>query len=138
MNSPWNQKGSAAAEFILVAGVLVTLLFGMIELALISDARVNLLQAARAGARRAAIDGGRSEAALAMIREQLDLGRLDSDRARIEIRPKVAAYGSTVRVTVEYDYSPFSSTLRGLGIHTVPLRATLLNRSEYLADTGLP
>lgn len=126
------ERGVAAVEFALVAGLLITILFAVLEFGLLLDEKLVLNQAAREGARRAAIEGGADPAAFQVIRQQLELGRIPPDRVRVDIEPRQAAFGTLIRVEIRYDRPVMTAVLRGLGWQTVPLRAVMVSRSEWL------
>lgn len=127
-----DQRGVAAVEFVLVAGLLVSMLFMIIDLGLLMTANQVLTQAAREGARRAAIEGGASAGAFERIEDQVAAGRLDRDRLQINIKPNQATYGTTINVRVDYDYRFHTPLLRGLGGDPLPLKVEMSARSERL------
>ncbi|MHB9145162.1 MAG: TadE/TadG family type IV pilus assembly protein [Symbiobacteriia bacterium] len=117
-------------EFVLTVGILFLLLFGMLDLGLALNARLVVAAAAREGARRAAIEGGETAAVLERVQAQLRLGRIEPERASIQVTPHQATFGNSVAVTVDYSYpfiSPVVRTLAGAGIR---LHAEAVSRSE--------
>jgi Flp pilus assembly protein TadG len=103
-------------EFVLVSGLVLLLLFSMVEIGLLLNARLALAAAVREGARRAAVEGGRTQGAVDRITQLLALGGLDAAQAEIAITPREASYGTTVTVTVTCGYRwclPFTRSLWG-------------------------
>jgi len=129
LHSRW-RPGTAALEFALVFGVVALLLLSIIEFGLMLNAKILVSTAAREGARKAAVDGGESAAALGRIREIMEAGNLRHDRTRVDISPREAAFGSTIVVRVAYRYE-FSLPLvaRVVG-QTLDLNAEVVTRSE--------
>ncbi len=117
-------------EFVLVAGLLLLLCFGMIELGLLVNAKLVLAAAAREGARRAAVEGGATAGVYHKITEQLELGNIHADEVDIRISPARAAYGSAITVTLSYDYPVFMPLLRSVFGATVHLQSEVTTRSE--------
>lgn len=97
-------RGSVAAEFVLVIGILTTVLFLTIELGLALDARLVLSAAAREGARRAAIEGGDTARVREVVDRQLALSPVLPGGHTLEIVPARASYGTEVAVLVTVDY----------------------------------
>lgn len=131
-----DRKGAAAVEFVLVAGVLIFLVFVLLELGMLLSTRIVLIQAARAGIRQAVIDGGASVKAVEVIQKQLRDGGLDPAGFDITITPRNASYGTIIRVTLAHDY-PFKTPLiRVLGHNSLRFSVSLLARSENLGGGG--
>ncbi|HLS88464.1 MAG TPA: TadE family protein [Sphingobacteriaceae bacterium] len=122
----------AAVEFVVVAGLLAAMLFLIIDMGLMMSANLVLTQAAREGARRAAIEGGATPGAFQRIESQAAAGRLDLDRLQMDIKPKQASYGTIINVRVDYDYRFHSPFLRRLAGDPFPLRVEMSARSERL------
>lgn len=129
--SSWaDRKGSTGTEFVLIVGLLATVLFLTLEVGLAVDARMALWYAAREGARRAAIEGGDTAATRQAIERQLAATRLFAEACRIEISPAFASYGTTVTVWLEAVYrwrTPVGRLLLG---EALLLRAEVHSRSE--------
>lgn len=129
-----DERGTAAVEFSLVGSLLILLLFAILDLGLLVNARLVLTQAARAGIRQAAIDGGASPRSLRVIREQLALAGLDGPATRVLITPRTAAYGTILRVTIAHDYRLKTPLGALAGKRGLRLGVTLFARSERLAE----
>jgi Flp pilus assembly protein TadG len=124
------RRGAAGAEFVLIIGLLATILFVTLEVGLALDARMALWSAAREGARRAAIEGGDTLLTRQAIDRQIALTRLLSAGCKVEILPYTASYGTTVTVSVEAEYrwrTPVGRLLLG---EKLVLRAEVQSRSE--------
>lgn len=126
-----SRRGSAVVEFTLVGTLLLLLLFAVVDLGLLLNARLCLTQAARAGARQAIVDGGASDRTYAVIREQLALCGL-ADGTWAAVTPRRASYGTLIRVALAHDYRFRTPLTRTLGGRAVRLQVTLLARSEKL------
>ncbi len=126
------RRGAAAAEFSLVAGLMITLMFGIIDFGLAMNAQLILSAAAREGARRAAVDGGDTRAVRERINQQLGLGRIDPARAEVSVSPRTAAYGSPIQVELAYPYTFVTPVGRSLASGGIRIRAGAVTRSEKL------
>lgn len=129
-----DERGTAAVEFSLVGSLLLLILFAVLDLGLLANARVVLTQAARAGIRQAAIDGGASPRALGVIREQLALAGLDGPSTRVVITPRTASYGTLLRVEIAHDYRLKTPLAALAGKQGLRLVVTLFARSERLTE----
>jgi hypothetical protein len=127
---PGERAGTAALEFALVFGMVVLLLLSIVEFGLLMNAKILVSTAAREGARKAAVDGGRSSAALARIGEILESGNLKVENTLVEIVPAEAAFGSTVFVRVHYTYEFMSPLVARVVGRTFQLDSEVITRSE--------
>ncbi|NPV70824.1 MAG: pilus assembly protein [Firmicutes bacterium] len=125
-----DQRGAAAVEFVLVAGMLFTVLFGVLEFGLLMNSKVLITSAARECARRAAVDGGSSQAAVSRALDCLRTSNLDPGSVEVVIRPAQAAYGSQITVRVSCPYVPLTPLLRRVAGGRVTLDAEVVTRSE--------
>ncbi len=117
-------------EFVLVSGIVFMLLFAMVEIGLLLDGKLALAAAVRDGARRAAVEGGRTPGTQDKIERLLALGNLDPSRASIEVTPKEASYGTTVTVRVVYQYRWYLPFTRALWGESVQIADEAHARSE--------
>ncbi|MDQ7793023.1 MAG: pilus assembly protein [bacterium] len=124
------EEGVVLVEFALVAGLLLLLCFGMIELGLVVNAKLVLAAAVREGARRAAVEGGATAAVRDKIEEQLRLGNIDPAEVEIRIVPDRASYGATIRVALEYKYPILLPLLQSVFGRSLSLQAEIVTRSE--------
>ncbi len=125
-----SEEGTSTAEFVIVLFLLVTILFSILEFGTMMNAYLVVSTAAREGARRAAIEGGRTAEVLASIEHQLALGNLLPDHAEITISPKEAAYGRPISVRVAYPYRPRFGFVTALSGGIIWLDAEVMTRSE--------
>lgn len=130
-------RGTAAVEFSLVGGLLVLILFSLLDLGLLLNARMILTQAARAGVRQAIVDGGASERAYRAVEDQLSLAGLAGRGTDVSITPRTASYGTMIRVALAHDYRLKTPLALAVGRSHVRLAVTLIGRSEKL-NAGLP
>lgn len=94
-----NQRGSAVVEFALVLPLMLVLLLGVVEVAVIARTEIELVHAAREGAREAAASPDTARASAA-VRAALGSRAVD---ARIAIsRPSTVGRLATVTVEVPY------------------------------------
>ncbi|MDI3317463.1 MAG: TadE/TadG family type IV pilus assembly protein [Bacillota bacterium] len=128
------ERGQATVEFTLVLALLVVLLVAIVDFGAVLNAQLVVAEAARTGGRRAAIDGGASPGAYQVVREQLEAGGLDPARARIEIWPRHATYGTLVHVRVETERQLHHPLTRIAGRGSLPLKSETISRSERLGD----
>lgn len=130
-------RGSAAVEFSLVGGLLILMLFSLLDVGLLLNTKMLLTQAARAGVRQAIIDGGASARAYRAVEDQLSLAGLTGGGTEVSISPRTASYGTVVRVALAHDYSLKTPLALAVGYRRVRLAVTLIGRSEKLSG-GLP
>lgn len=94
-----SQRGSAVVEFALVLPLLLVLLLAIGELAVVARTELQLIQAAREGARQAATSPDTRRAATAV---RTALGSV-GDRARVSVsRPTGIGEPATVRVRLTH------------------------------------
>ncbi len=120
-------RGAAAAEFAIVAPVLLLLVFGIIDFGRMASVRISLTAAARAGAQAEAIPGANPLSAANAV---FPGGGLTGSGSACPANPSP---GSTATYTVRYNfifYTPVGVMLgSGSGPHTmqatgvVPCRA---------------
>jgi len=124
------EGGAVTVEFVMTAGLLFVILFGVVEFAFIFNAKLILIGAAREGARRAAVEGGATAGAYACIRDYLALGNIRPDSVEALITPTQASYGTTIRVRLVYRYPVMTAVLRPIIGDSVVLTAEVLSRGE--------
>lgn len=94
-----DEAGSAVVEFALVLPLVLVLLFGIVEVAVIARSEIQLVHATREGAREAAASPDTARAASAV---RSALGGLASN-ARISVsRPATVGQKATVNVSLPY------------------------------------
>lgn len=93
------QRGSAVVEFALVVPLVLALVLGLVEVALVARTQLEVVNAAREGAREAAASPDPSDAVRAA---RAALGEIGSS-ARVSVRrPDVVGRLAEVRVTLPY------------------------------------
>ena len=101
---PKGESGGATAELALLLPLLVVVLIAIGELAVVARTQLELINAAREGARVAAVS---AEPADAVAAAQAVLGP-EGDRARVAVvRPQVVGEAATVRVSIRHRLAPF-------------------------------
>lgn len=126
------ERGAAAVEFILVGGLLLAMLFMIIDIGLMLTTNLVLTQAAREGSRRAAIEGGATHGAFERIENQVEAARLSLEQLKVDIKPRRASYGTIINVQVDYRHRFRTPIMRKLAGDPFPLRVEMSARSEYL------
>jgi Flp pilus assembly protein TadG len=97
------EKGSVMVEFALISTVLMMLLVGIIQCGLLFNTQLNLENAAREGARFAALpDNANDDAATEAFIETV--ARVPLGAGDISISPSVRLPGDAITVTIQYDY----------------------------------
>jgi hypothetical protein len=113
-----------------VLGLLVLLLFCILDAGMLMNTQLVLSHAAREGARRAAVEGGATAAVYERIGALLEMGGIHPEDVEIYISPFTASYGWTIRVRLTCTYQAktplFAAAVRG----SVPLTAEVITRSE--------
>lgn len=117
------QSGSAVVEFALVAPLILVLLLGTVEVAVIARSEIQLVHAAREGAREAAASPDTSRAAAAV---RGALSDRNGQTARITIsRPSTVGQDAVVSVSL-----PHRVATPIFGGFTITLRSTAVMRVE--------
>jgi Flp pilus assembly protein TadG len=100
-----DEQGQTMAEFAIVLPILIVLLFGIVQFGILFNNYVTLTDAARAGARAAAVsrqNGNPSGTATAAVRSSAN----DLDQAKLGVTVSSAwTPGSQVTVTATYPYA---------------------------------
>lgn len=124
------ERGSAAAEFAVVAGLLAVLIVASLDLSVAITAHGAVAVAAREGARQAAVEGGDTPVVRQRIGDVLRLAALPAERASVAVQPKRAGYGRPLRVQVEVPYELRTPLLRRLAGGELLLRGEAVTRNE--------
>lgn len=127
-----DESGQAVAEFSLVLFMLVLILFSILETGLVLNEKLVLTSAAREVARVCAVEGGKTSGALARLDELLVLSGIDTSKVVADITPKQAIYGTTIRISLAYDYDVLSPVVGSVVGHTITLTAKAVTRSEFV------
>ena len=114
-----SERGSAVVDFVLVLLVLLPLVLGILQLALVLHVRNTLASAAAEGARHAAVAGSSAQAGRAKV-EELVSGALSADFVRtVTVRPAVVGGAPGYEAVVTADVG-----LLGFGDTGVPVRVS--------------
>jgi Flp pilus assembly protein TadG len=122
-----NERGQAMTEFALVLPVLALLLFAVIQFGIAFNNHITVTDAARAGARKAAVSRGSgdpkrtAEAAVRASAAGLDQAQLDV------VVDSSFQRGTDVTVSASY---PYSISLLGLVVKSGQLTSTTTERVE--------
>jgi len=93
------ERGSAVVEFALVVPLVLVLVLGLVEVALVARTQMEVINAAREGARQAAVSPDPSDAVRAVRASLGDVGA----SARVSVRrPDVVGRLAEVEVSLPY------------------------------------
>ena len=99
------ERGAAVVDFVLVLLVLLPLVLGILQLALVLHVRNTLASAAAEGARHAAVAGSSAPAGQAKVEELVD-GALSAEFVRlVSVQPADVGGAPGYEVVVEADVS---------------------------------
>jgi Flp pilus assembly protein TadG len=124
-----DERGAAAVEFAIVATLFFVLVFGIIDFGFAFHSWNNAVNAAREGARKAAVDPNPTDitnrvkiAAQTLDQSKLSISVLWSDDNGVTFSPLISGSplvkGDIIRVIVNYQYdmlTPIGSFVPGLG-----------------------
>ena len=127
-----SQDGQAIAEFALVFLILILVLFAILELGLVMNAKLVLTSAAREIGRICAVEGGYRGRAVKMVDEILESTSLAKSAIEVSITPRQAIYGTTIYVRLSYDYQVKSPVIAGIAKPIITLNAKSVTRSEFV------
>lgn len=106
---PRRRTAAAAVELAAVAPVLVLLIFGMIEFGRVMMVEQVLTNAAREGARRAALPGSTTSDAQTVVSSYLTSANVNgANQASVSPDPSTAQAGTAITVTVTVPFSSVS------------------------------
>lgn len=117
-----SERGSAIVEFAFVVPLLLVLMFGIVEVAVVARSEIQLLHAAREGARAAAAS---PDAAVAANAARTALGPQGANARISVVRP--AQVGSNATVTISLRHDVAAPLFGGFPVH---LGATASMRVE--------
>ena len=110
-----SERGAAVVDFVLVLLVLLPLVIGILQLALVLHVRNTLASAAAEGARHAAVAGSSAAAGEAKVQELVD-GALSQEFVRsVSVRPAEVGGVPGFEAVVEADVTVLG--LGGPGVH---------------------
>jgi Flp pilus assembly protein TadG len=125
-----SEDGQAMAELALVLPILVAVMLGIVQFGIIFNNYVTLTDAARAGARKAAVsrfvadDGASAKALVLADATSLDPAQLD---VSVDASPDWATAGGDVTVTASY---PYEINILGIVVKSGTLTTTTKERLE--------
>jgi Flp pilus assembly protein TadG len=127
------EDGQAMAELALVLPILVSVMLGIVQFGIIFNNYVTMTDAARAGARKAAVsrfvadNGASAEAVVYADATSLDPSKLD---VSVDASPDWATAGGDVTVTASY---PYEINILGIVVKSGTLTTTTKERLEGTA-----
>lgn len=104
-----NNRGQALVEFALILPILLLLIIGSMEFGLIIHQYLAVTEAAREGARSAAV--GASDAAVTSV-VRTAASQIPADQLTITVSPTTRVRGSGVTVTVEMPVNTITNLIR--------------------------
>lgn len=126
----WSEAGQAIAEFTIVLFMLIMVLFAILELGLLLNAKLVLASAAREVARICAVEGGyvgNVPKHVDMLLESMQIGHIE-----VSVTPRQAIYGTTIHVHLSYEYPVKSPLISAISRSTLTLTAKAVTRSEFV------
>jgi Flp pilus assembly protein TadG len=100
-----NERGQTMVEFALVLPILALLLFGVIQFGIAFNNYITITDAARAGARRAAVSRQELDPVAAAVAEtKASAGDLDASQLNVSVS-STWKHGEDVTVTASYPYT---------------------------------
>src|SRR5918998_1307445 len=99
------ETGQTMVEFVIVAPVLLMLLFGVIQFGIVFNNYLTVTDAARIGARKAAVSRlETTPAALTEASVRAAAADLDRDKLEVDVDASTWTHGADVTVTASYPY----------------------------------
>ena len=126
-----SQRGQTLVEFAIIVPILLTLLMGIVQLGLVYNNWVTLTDAARAGARQAAVSRGLADPnATAVARVKASASDLDQSKLSVTVTPPTGAgWTQGADATVKASY-PYSVNIMGVVVASGNLTASTTERIE--------
>lgn len=129
------RSGAAVVEFAIVAPVLFLFVFGMIDVGRAVMVQNLLTNAARDGARTAALDGASAAGVEAQVAEYLAATSVTDATVTVSPNPlSTANLGDPVSVTVSVPFSSVSWLPSSMFMGSANLQATVVMRREVYID----
>ncbi len=110
-----DDRGAAVVDFVLVLLVLLPLVLGILQLALVLHVRNTLASAAAEGARHAAVAGSSAPAGRAKVEELIDSALSPGLVRSVTVRPTAVGGAPGYEVVVEADVGVLG--MGGPGVH---------------------
>jgi Flp pilus assembly protein TadG len=127
LGGPPAERGSTVVEFALVLPIMLLICLALVQIGILARDELLLVQAARAGARQAAVEPDDGT-----VRSSAETAAPGLDPARLEVVvERLGGWGSPVRVTVAYDASIAVPIAGWLLPPEVRLRASTVMRQEF-------
>jgi Flp pilus assembly protein TadG len=122
-----SETGQSMAEFVLVLPILALLLFGIVQFGIVFHDYVQITDAARAGARKAAVSRDLPDpAASAVAAVRSSASGLDPSNLDVSVS---SSFQRGSDVTVEASY-PYSISLLGVVVHSGRITSKTTERVE--------
>lgn len=125
-----NNKGSAYVELAVILPVLFILVFGILEVGLITAADNSLVSVVDYGIRAMAVNGGADEDIMAKIEDQMIVRGLDPNKAKITASRFPVQLYDDIYLAIEYPYSLKIFGLEEILTYQVKLKADSYAISE--------
>lgn len=122
-----NKRGAALVEFAIVALLLFTLVFGIIDFGLLLKSHLALSQVAREGARSAGLGYEDYDVRAKCVDWANKLGLQNFDPSKVQIERTEPDPGGQVTVIIEYEHSMVTGLF---GNQPRTLRTTMVMRRE--------
>ena len=126
------ESGQAVVEFSVVLACLVLVLFSILEGGLLLNVKLELTSSAREIARICAVEGGNTGRAQETLKKILAATGIDSSQLHVDITPNQAIYGTTIYVSLTYQYRFRSPVVSALVGPTITVTARAVTRSEFV------
>jgi Flp pilus assembly protein TadG len=123
-----NERGQTMAEFTFVLPILVTLLFGIIQFGFVFNNYVTITDAARAGARKAAVSRTDPDPA-GVCEDQVRSAAGDLKQTDLAVSCTSPTWQPGDDVSVEADY-PYDINLFGVVVKSGTLKTVMKERVE--------
>ena len=125
------RTGVAAVEFALVVPVMLTFVFGLIEISRIALVKESLVQASREGARTGARPSSSADDVIDAVNTELEImGLTDADVVMEPAMLEQAASGDTIRVTVTIPMATISWVPNFFDFEAAKVEAVTVMRRE--------
>ena len=120
------RRASAVVETAVVAPLLVTAMFGILELGQAYNIKQTLSLAAREGCRAAALPGGTMTDAQTAVNQVMAMGNLTGYTTTSNISSMTAADSQVwVQVSLPFNRATFTGSLLGGGSYTISSKTTM-------------
>ncbi len=125
-------RGQAIAELAVTLFILVLILFSILELGLMLNAKLVLASAAREIARVCAVEGCYNGKTDPLIGGILEATGLTPGEVEVNVTPRQAIYGTIIHVRLNYSYRVKSTVIAAISTSTISIAAKAVTRSEFV------